>query len=278
MDSDRLRAIPVAAVLALLAAASVACQVPRDTIDVLYVGNSYTYFNNLPDLVEGISEGLDGPIVRGVAHTHGGATLRRHLEDGHLPGIFSQGPDDGGEWDWILLQEQSALGTRYAGDSGVLGSPDAFQSATREMVGMIRVEGATPALYMTWAEEAFPTQSETLSRAYRSIGTELGVPVAGVGEAWAEVRRVRPEFNLYFSDGSHPNAAGSYLAACVIYTMLTGRNPLGAPREITGAPWDFAGRVEWPQQTILVSLSPADAEFLQSIAWQVVGAHESGEG
>ena len=278
MDLHRLRAIPVAGVLALLAAASVACQVPRDTIDVLYVGNSYVYFNNLPELVEGISKGLDGPIVRGTAHTHGGATLRRHLEDGHLRGIFSQGPVDGGDWDWVLLHEQSTLGTRYDPDSGVLGSPDAFHSATREMVGMIRAEGARPALYMTWAKEGFPTQSVTLSRAYRSIGIELGVPVAGVGQAWAEVLRVRPDFNLYISDGSHPNAAGSYLAASVIYALVTGQDPLGAPREITGAPWDFAGRVESSQPTILVSLSPADAEFLQRIAWQVVSAHASGEG
>jgi hypothetical protein len=272
MHFHRLRAIPVAVVLALFAVASVACQVPRDTIDILYVGNSYVYFNNLPELVEGISTGLDGPIVRGTAHTHGGSTLRRHLEDGHLPGIFSQGPVDGDGWDWILLHEQSTLGTRYDPDSGHLGSPDEFHSATRELVGMIRAEGARPALYMTWAKEPFPTQSVTLSQAYRSIGTEMGVPVAGVGEAWAEVRRVRPELNLHVSDGSHPNAAGSYLAACVIYATVTGRSPIGAPREITGAPWDFAGRVESSQPTILVSLSPEEAEFLQSIAWLVAAA------
>lgn len=267
-----MRAIHVAALLASIIVAPVACQLPRDTIDVLYVGNSYLYFNNLPGLVEGISSGLSGPIVRGTAHTHGGATLRGHIEDGHLSGIFSQGPRGRGDWDWILLQEQSTLGASYDPGSGELGSPEAFHAATRELVRMIRAEEVRPALYMTWAKATFPAQSETLSRAYRSISTELGLPVAPVGEAWAEVIRVRPSLNLHTGDGSHPTAAGSYLAACVIYATLTGRNPLGAPREITGAPWDMAGPVESSQPTILVSLSAEDAEFLQRIAWQVAGS------
>lgn len=266
-----MRSIAVVWLLALLATASVGCQEPRDTIDVLYVGNSYVYFNNLPELVEGISTGLDGPVLRGTAHTHGGATLRDHLEDDHLPEIFSERPVGGDGWDWVLLHEQSTLGTSMDRESGALGSPDAFHDATRELVEMIRSRGARPALYMTWAKEAFPMQSETLSDAYRSIGLELGVPVAGVGEAWAEVRRVRPDLNLHISDGSHPNAAGSYLAACVIYATITGKSPLGAPRELIGTPWSVAGPVESPQPTILVSLSGPDAAFLQSVAWRIVG-------
>jgi hypothetical protein len=277
MRVRRLRTFPIAAALGLVVAAPVACQLPRDTIDVLYVGNSYIYFNNMPGLVEGISAGLSGPIVRGTAHTHGGATLRMHLDDAHLPAVLSQASVPGRDWDWVFLQEQSALGTGYNPESGELGSAEAFHMAARELVGMIRAEGAKPALYMTWARQSFPMQSETLSRAYRAIGTDLDLPVAAVGEAWAEVRRVRPDFNLYISDGSHPNAAGSYLAACVIYATVTGRSPLGAPREITGAPWNVAGPLESPQPTVLVSLSPADAEFLQRIASQIVGADSNRE-
>jgi hypothetical protein len=277
MRFDRSRAILLAGAFAWLPAAPAACQAPRDTIDVLYVGNSYTYFNNLPGLVEGISQGLEGPIVRGAAHTHGGATLRGHLEDNHLPAILSRGPAAGGGWDWVVLHEQSTLGTRYDPETGELGSPEAFHSAARELVERIRAEGAKPAHYMTWAKQAFPAQSEKLSRAYRSIGAELNVPVAGVGEAWAEVLRARPDFNLHLSDGSHPSPAGSYLAACVIYATVTGRSPIGAPREITGAPWNVAGPVESSQPTILVSLTPADAEFLQRIAWKVAGADANGE-
>ncbi len=123
MRPDRSRAILVAAAFASLLAAPAACQTPRDTIDVLYIGNSDTCVNNLPGLVEGISRALDGPIVRGAAHTHGGATLRGHIVDDRLPAIFSRDPAGGGHWDRIVLQEQSTLGTGYDPATGELAVP-----------------------------------------------------------------------------------------------------------------------------------------------------------
>lgn len=252
--------------LFVVTVASVGCQPPRDTVDVLFLGNSYTYFNNLPEMVLAISTALDGPVVRGAGHTHGGQTLRGHLDDDHVPDALSAGPERGGDWEWVLLQEQSTLGAEYDGESGTLGSPDAFHAATRELATMVQNEGARPALYMTWAKEAFPDQSETIAQAYHSIGNELGLPVANVGEAWAEVRRLRPDFSLFLDDGSHPNGAGSYLAACVIYAMVTGQSPVGAPRQLAGAPWDYAGPVESSSPTVLVSLSADDARFLQGVA------------
>ena len=265
----RLIGFPLVLILGMSSAAS--CQAPpRETLDVLFVGNSYIYFNNLPGMVEGISTALDGPVVRGVAHTHGGMMLEEHIADGHVDSLLAEGPDDG-EWEWVILQEQSTLGARFSEGPGVVGSPEVFHAATRELAAKVRAADAEPALYMTWAKEAFPDQIGTLSEAYLSIGAELEMDVAKVGEAWAEVRRLRPEFSLYTEDGSHPNAAGSYLAACVIYAMLTGESPVGAPEELRGAPWTRAGVVESPARRVLVSLSASDAEFLQEVAAEVAG-------
>ena len=251
-------------------ASSAGCQVPRDSIDVLLVGNSYIYFNNLPGMLEGISTALDGPIVRAVAHTHGGETLRGHVDSGHLSPILAE------TWDWVVLQEQSTLGAEYDRETGELGDPDAFHSATRELATMIRGAGMMPALYMTWAKEAFPHQTETLARAYRSIGEELDLPVAAVGDAWAAARTRRPGLALFLDDGSHPNATGSYLAACVLYAMMTGQSPVGAPRELVGTPWHFGGAVDSEAQTILASLPAEDARFLQAIAAEVTGTGADG--
>ena len=44
--------------------------------------------------------------------------------------------------------------------------------------------------------------------------------VAPVAIAWSAVARSRPEIALYAADGSHPTAAGSLLAACVLYGVL----------------------------------------------------------
>jgi hypothetical protein len=71
-----------------LVAPPMAEQEARGTLEVFFVGNSYIYFNNLPGVVEGISQELDGPYVITGSHTHGGYTLREHLTDAYLPGAF----------------------------------------------------------------------------------------------------------------------------------------------------------------------------------------------
>ena len=94
--SRRTRRLPSLVVLLLMvSAAPVLGQRGGDTLSVFFLGNSYIYFNDLPDILEGISQGLDGPRVTTASHTHGGFTLRRHLEDGHLPGHHALGDPDG---------------------------------------------------------------------------------------------------------------------------------------------------------------------------------------
>lgn len=270
MRPGRRRAAILLAALATFALARPAvAQVAPDTIDVLFLGNSYIYVNDLPALVEAISGALPGPIIRTGIHTHGGFTLAGHLEDGHVPAVLEP-TAAAGAWDRVVLQEQSALGTDMDPSTGKLGEPTAFHAATRRLVEMIRQRGGEPLLYMTWAKERFPAQTADLAGAYEAIGAELGVPVAPVGLAWARVRRERPDLTLFLSDGSHPHPRGSYLAACVIYAELTGRSPVGAPREIRGMPWNFVGVIPSDQPTVLVSLDEDVAEYLQRVAWETV--------
>jgi hypothetical protein len=256
----------------LLAGAPVAGQEGRDTLSVFFLGNSYTYFNNLPGMLEAISEGLDGPRLVTDSHTHGGYTLRRHADDGHLPGAFGDPGATGLQWDVVVLQEQSSLATSTDTLTGDLGSPDQFQGAVRDLESVVRGLGASPALYMTWAKKRWPDQLEEISEAYRGMGAELDSPVAPVGAAWAAVIDQRPDLELFVADGSHPTPAGSYLAACVIYATLTGESPIGAPREVWGAPWSGGGPLESGAPTLLVSLSPRDAAYLQDVAWAVAGS------
>lgn len=252
-----------------------------DTLRVLFLGNSYTYYNNLPELVEAMAASLDGPRIRAGAHTHGGITLRGHLADGHLPEILGDGAGaDGPRWDRVVLQEQSLLGTEIVDPAtGRLGEPLAFQSSARVLAGMARAAGSEPVLYMTWARERYPGQTTDLAAAYARVGTRMGAPVAPVGIAWARARVERPDLELFQPDGSHPSPAGSYLAACVLYATLTGRSPEGAPAVVRGGTWDGPGF--WAKvrhllplgETIpLVSLAGEDARYLQRLAWEVARA------
>ena len=263
--------VVAAAVLMVVAAApSIQAQSP-DTVDVLFIGNSYVYYNNMADQLQELSQALDGPVLRTDHHLHGGFSLRRHLDDGHLPEVFAQRAPDGDPWDRVVVQEHSRLGVAYAdADAGTIGDARPFHEAAREVVAASREIGAEPLFYMTWAKEAFPDQIDALADAYLAIGRRLGVPVAPVGRAWERVRTERPDLHLFTDDGSHPNPTGSYLIACVMYTTLTGLPATGAPAELSGIPMTTPGVPTSDTPEVLVSLDAETARYLQDVAWETV--------
>jgi len=243
----------------------------------LFIGNSCTYVNNLADILAGIAAAApDGPIIVAVLATLSGATLKLHLENGSALKQLQ-----GEAWNYVVLQEHSLLGGRSAFFNGetVVGDPREFFDSTREWVPRIRQVGATPILFMTWAHrsphpgEMIDIQTQ-LADKFDAIGNELGVTVAPVGLAWGETARRLRTLELHIFDGNHPTPAGSYLAALVLYSTLTGRNPSGAPAVINGRPAvemsDGQINVDSTLSVPLVDLREATAAQLQEIAWMVV--------
>ncbi|WP_285509846.1 hypothetical protein [Actinokineospora sp. NBRC 105648] len=223
------------------------------------MGNSFTYFHNLPEMVVALARPERAVSVAVIAT--GGAALDTTWASGEPSAHLAQGAD------FVVLQEQSTLG----GDLVVDGiprpqDPARFHTAVRRAVPDILGAGASPVLYLTWARRDDPGAQEALDNAYRSIGDELGATVAPVGPAWAMALRERPDLVLHDADASHPAPAGSYLAACVLTATLFGIDPRGRPHRITGTTVDSEGVLG--EVGPLTDLSDADAEFLQDIAWR----------
>ena len=275
----RLRFPAIAVVLALHVASTQGVQaqsMPVDTIDVFFLGNSYVYYNNLADQLGGISRSLPGPVLRTAHHLHGGFSLLRHLDDGHLPAALRTLANDGEAWDVVVVQEHSRLGVPYADEeAGVIGETAPFLEGAARMAEMVADIGAQMVLYMTWAKEAFPAQTPALANAYVEAGLRHDAEVAPVGLAWARVRAERPDIVLFHPDGSHPSPAGTYLNACVFYAQLTGESPVGAPAELHGVEMRTPGVIVAPEPVPLVRLTPETADYLQRVAWDIVsGARE----
>jgi hypothetical protein len=198
----------------------------RPGLRVLFVGNSLTFRNAMPKLVERLAAGDPGaPCLYAVWYTAPGWTLAAAAHDGGLASLI-------GEVDWnaVVLQEQSHL----------LSVPRPYWEQTtapaaRLLRRRIQAAGAQTILFETWGYrdgdgQLFPGDTYAgmqarLIAGYTLLGGELGVPVAPVGTAWSLVRRDRPQVDLWSGDGIHPSTAGSYLAACVLYAELTGRSP-----------------------------------------------------
>ncbi len=186
---------------------------------VLFVGNSLTFYNDLPSIVEQLSRaaGVERP-VEAERIARGGDSFYTHTErrdDGAPMKIIAR---DG--WDVVVLQENG----RVAAAGGV----DSFPFASR-LVRAARAAGATPIFYMTWAYRDRPETLPGIRDTYEKLSSRLEVPVAPVGEAWRLARDQAPGIELFAEDGIHPSPEGSYLAACVIFATLYERSPEDLP-------------------------------------------------
>ena len=103
--------------------------------------------------------------------------------------------------------------------------------------------------------EDFDRAIESYALAAQDVNGKL-LPVAA---AWLAAWRRDSELALYSPDGLHPSAAGSYLAALVMYGALFERSPVGLPAKVRVASGVERG------------VTPEAAAVLQAAAAEVLG-------
>ena len=207
------------------------------SINILFIGNSFTQRNDLPALLSELA------AARNIAVTHklisaGGASLRTHWNAGQAATAIAAGG-----YDYVVLQEQSTLPVKNA---------KRMAENMRLFNDSIKQAGAKTVLYMTWARQHAPESQQVISDAYNSIGKELGAIVVPVGLAWQKFIAKHQTPILHDRDQSHPTPAGTYLAACVFLVVLLKTNPIG----IDVGP---------------AALEKRDREALQAAAWMQFG-------
>ena len=191
---------------------------------ILFIGNSYTYVNDLPGTFTKLADSGGQRVETGMA-AQGGWTLAQHVNSSDtLHQIISQ------KWKYVVLQEQSEIPASQQARTAQM------YPAARALVSDIRQVGATPILFITWAhrdgwpEDGIPTyenMQQFINGGYVNLGQELQVPMAPVGYAWFSVRQENPQMSLWQDDGSHPTVQGTYLAACVFYAVIFQKSPEG---------------------------------------------------
>jgi len=203
---------------------------------VLFVGNSFTYYNSgLHQHYKAIVESADG-----VLHSRIMTISSGYLPE-HIAGLPSLVASD--DWDVVVLQG-------YSKGPISEGTAKPFREAATQLVRVIRDNDAMPVFFMTWAYIDEPEMTTLLDDAYTSIGKELGAQVVPVGLAFERAIQQRPDLKLRIADRKHPTLAGTYLAACTFYAALHQQNPEGL--------------------SYTAGLDPVDAAFLQRVAWDTV--------
>jgi hypothetical protein len=227
-------------------------------VRVLFIGNSYTYVNNLPELVRGLAAGMAEPVAVEVEQvTVGGATLRRLWEAGPALAAIREA-----RWDYVVLQEQSTFGVTMVNGRSVVSDPARlFWPAARLFDAAIRKAGARTVLMNTWGAPGRAESFQALAHGQFTIGRELGAAVVPAGLAWQRALAERADLPLYMVDGSHPAPAGSYLMALATVATLLDRVPASPPLAIQGHRTGVDGNPEASLGTLAAIDSATGALF-----------------
>lgn len=191
-------------------------------LHVLFIGNSYTYVNDVPNLLSRIAE------TAGIRSAHRHRVGRRGRGDAHAA------PLGGRRVEAHRRAHVDARGLAAAKPPRSRRPARPPNPAAQVFGAQIEDAGAKPTWYVTWARAAgdgtYPATFRTpakmqdfLTRGYDEEARKLpGSVLACVGEAFRSSLRNHPELVLHQDDNSHATLAGSYLSAATFYVALTG--------------------------------------------------------
>lgn len=192
---------------------------------VLFIGNSYTYTNSMPTMLQSFAAACGDTLIFDMS-APGGYTFQQHTTDATtLAKIVAQ------PWDIVILQEQSQMPSFPPAQV----ETDVYPFA-RKLDSLIHDhDTCTQTMFMmTWGRKngdamncaSYPVvctyagMQGRLRESYMQMTTDNNAIVAPVGSAWKIVVDSFPTIDLYIADESHPSVPGSYLEACVLYNSI----------------------------------------------------------
>lgn len=192
----------------------------------LFLGNSYTGVNNLPQLVHDLAASAGDNLIFD-SNSPGGYTLADHSLD-----ATSQGKIMAGGWDYVVMQGQSQEPIAWSSQ---------FTNGASALYNQVRQSNSCAVVmpYMTWGRKngdatlcpnipvmcAYQGMDSVLKLRYLTLASSINGEVAPVSVVWKYLRQNHPGIELYQADESHPSAAGSYAAACCFYAGIFKKDP-----------------------------------------------------
>jgi hypothetical protein len=178
---------------------------PDDTRSFLFVGNSLTYTNDLPAMVERLLEAALDEDVYVASESLPNWGLPDHWSGGRSRELIAAGG-----WELVILQQ---------GPSATEGRPYLLDYA-EAFAAEIRTAGAEPALFMVWPAASRPFDFDGVLDSYRTAAERVDGYFFPSGEAWRVAWETDPELTLYGPDGFHPSVQGTYVAALVMVEQI----------------------------------------------------------
>jgi hypothetical protein len=236
-----------------------------DSLKVLFLGNSHTWANDLAQLTADLAASNGDTLIYAI-HAPGGYTLG-NPQNGHLYNSTSHELINFYSWNFVFLQEQSVYGLidfyreayMYPGASGLDSLIKLNNECTETIIQLIwaKRDGGQHCIneYCTIDFTDFSHMQDSLTSKYKNLADSLSFTIAPTGPTWQKLIQDGFATDLFAGDGNHPSLAGSYVAACVYYSTLFQKSPVGL--------------------SFTAGLSPEDALAIQQAADEIVFGNPS---
>ena len=213
--------------------------IPVKELKVLFVGDNYSEYNSLPQVVQYIGAQLKKPVQIQIGKlTAANLKFSHHLTNPATAETLKKY-----KWDFVVFQDHA---------NQPLDDPDATKRDGASLIKMAIENGARPVIFMTWANKLELDRTKDIFTVYKDLCLEHKVLMAPVGTAWLRANKAYPKLQFYQENSNAPAAHGSYLAAAVITAAITRQAVLNQ------------------KHTGLKSVSSVEGKALQKIATKTV--------
>lgn len=199
----------------------------RPARSILIVGNSRTFYNDMPAMLREIADSAGSPAKFQIeSSAYPGATFKTHWDKKRTRRLLAAG------WDDVILQPESGAQTWKQGN-------DEFHEYGPRLAEEARLSEGRPLLVVGWPYDSRVYQEPAYAEAgfgrsehlallrenHAKLASAANLDRINVAGSWERVRIANPSIKLT-SDGNHPTVAGTYLYALAVYAQLT-NGPVG---------------------------------------------------
>ena len=183
---------------------------------LLFIGNSHTYYNAMPQIVQELLVATGGK-AHVTMLAAGGKNLAYHATAQNTAFNIRFGG-----YDFVIAQEKAG---------GF--DPISFRDSAKIIKDMADRAGAAFYLYMPWTARDNRAAQADMTDVYQRFCRSNGCFFAPVGEVFSKLlAQPQAADKLYREDGKHAALFGSYVAALTVFYTVTGRKRIIKVSEI----------------------------------------------
>ncbi|CAM1368045.1 conserved protein of unknown function [Tenacibaculum soleae] len=173
--------------------------------NVLFVGNSLTYANNMPKILEYIGK-KQGVSIKTKSLCFPNYAIIDHINEGKLQRLLTKN-----KFDYLIIQQgpsSQSEGKRMLIEDG------------EKIKKLCNNHNIKLGYFMVWPSKRYYHTFNKVIENHKIAAAKNNAILFPVGEIWKEYNLDKTLYNLYDYDNFHPSKAGSFLVALTIFHQL----------------------------------------------------------